>query len=461
MFELEKKDEENKKSEKNKILNHLKQYRSAYVLGAIPPVGFLLYLLVNNNSGNEKKTKIIEEIKITPEIKETVKNIFDREFEYKSQNIGNVTLEDYIKNERISDNIISLNNLLNQIRRDYEIDKFNDFYCHISRNLLVSSKRQLDNSVEPTALEKKLDELVDKGDLPIKQFTLSQIDSLYKIKTKNYVSLSKAVFVKKTGCDALELYKSASDGAIVQAASQYNALESMGPYFSPVYDWKRDGTQGPRACLQVVVATKHRESAYLKNKLPDAIFNILNSCKISGVPITEKYKAVYEHGYLQLYNINDTNDLLQLKNHIDNNIGNFDLNAQWVICENGSKQFQLFLAAPSFQGAYQNWSKTDERTNCFREICRILVVPQYKASAQIAVIKSILQGKQSELHLTGIGQSSFGNPPEIVTDCLNIVYDIVKNYDVKVIVHEYHKDAWAQNIRDSHLPEGLKLSLLK
>ena len=48
-----------------------------------------------------------------------------------------------------------------------------------------------------------------------------------------------------------------------------------------------------------------------------------------------------------------------------------------------------------------------------------------------------------------------------MTDCLNIVYDIVKNYNVKVVVHEYYKDMWAENIRDSHLPEDLKLLLLK
>ena len=159
--------------------------------------------------------------------------------------------------------------------------------------------------------------------------------------------------------------------------------------------------------------------------------------------------------------IKDTSDLIQLRNHIANNIGNFGLNGQWVICENNKKQFQLFLAAPSFQGAYQVWTKNDELTNCFRDICRSLVVAQYKASAQIAVIKSILQNKQSELHLTRVGQSAFGNPPEIMTDCLNIVYDTVKDYNVKVVVHDYHKNLWAKNVHDSHLPENLKLLLLK
>ena len=460
MLEFKKENKENKKNEENKILKHLKQYWPVYGLGAIPPT-LLICFLANNNSDNEKKAKIIEEIRIPSEVKETIENIFDRGFKYKPQNIGDVTLEDYIKNEKISDNIISLHNLLNQVRRDYKIDKFNDEYCHISRNLLVSSIRQLDSSVEPTALEKKLDELVDRGDLPIKQFTLSQINDLYRRTIEKYQSLAKAVFVKKTGCDAMELYKSTSNGAIVQAASQYNALESVGSYFSPVYDWKRDGTQGPEACLQAVVASKHRESAYLKNKLPDAILNILNSCKINGVSITEKYKTVYEHGYLQLYNIKDINDLVQLTNHISGNIGNFGLNAQWVICENNKKQFQLFLAAPSFQACRQEWNKKDQRTNCFRKICRTLVVAQYEASAQIAVVKSILQNKQSELHLTRVGQSAFGNPPEIMTDCLNAVYDTVKNYNVKVVVHEYHKNLWAQNIRDSHLPEDLKSSLLQ
>lgn len=459
MFEFKNKYEENKKNEENKILQHLKKYWQLYALSTILPVGWFIYVLANKNTD----TKVIKEIKIPPEIKETVKNIFDRGFKYKPHSIENMSLENYIKNEEISDNVVSLHNLLNQVRHDYKIDKFNDVYCHISRNLLVSSKRKLDNSVEPTPLEQKLDELVDNDDLPIKQFTLSQIDDLYEINTKNHKNQEKAVFVKETGCDVLKLYESASDGAIVQVASQYNALESVGSYFSPVYEWSRDGTQGPRACLQAVVAAKHRESAYLKNKLPDAVSHILSNCKINGVSINEKYNKVYEHGYLQLYNIKDKNDLKQLKDHIanNNNIGSFGLNGQWVICENNKKQFQIFMAAPSFQGAWQDWSKRDKQTNCFREICRSLVVAQYKASAQIAVIKSISQSKQSELHLTRVGQSAFGNPPEIMTDCLNIVYDIVKDYNVKVIVHEYHKDAWAENIRNSNLPEDLKSSLLK
>ena len=115
------------------------------------------------------------------------------------------------------------------------------------------------------------------------------------------------------------------------------------------------------------------------------------------------------------------------------------------------KTIPVIFGSPSFQGHGIDWKKNDERTECFKEICKTLVVAQYKASAQIAVIKSISQNKQIELHVTRVGQSAFGNPKEIMTECLAVIYNTVKNYNVKVILHDYVKNSWNDDIKNLNL----------
>ena len=449
-----KKDNDNK----SKFSEHMQKFWPAYAFSAVIPViilsSFCAKHLENKKREDEKikNKKIREEYerKILCDANGKVKKVFNESKYSFSYQRSIKDLDEYINAEIISENIVNLNSLLNQIKKDPETKKaFGS--SHISEWSVVSSYRNLNNS-KPTEFEKKLDEAVDNGDLPIKQFTLSQIDELYKQKTNNYQSNKSAVFRKMEKINAIRLHEYAQDGAVVQVASQFNALESMGNYFSPVKNWIGDGTQGPRCSLQDVIAAKHRESAYLKGKLPDAIKGILESCQINGEKINEKHK-IYSHGYLELYKIGEKsiNDLKFFTNHIKQNIGKLGLNAQWVTCEDGKKQFQLFLAAPSFQGHGIDWKKNDERTECFKEICKTLVVAQYKASAQIAVIKSISQNKQIELHVTRVGQSAFGNPKEIMTECLAVIYNTVKNYNVKVILHDYVKNSWNDDIKNLNL----------
>ena len=453
---IEYKNNKNDNNKKSKFCEHMQKFWPAYALSAIIPVAILSSLYVKHLENKKledekiknKKMKEKYEKEILCNASNKVEKIFNESQHKFSYQRAVESLDQYINAEIISENIIKLDNLLKQIKNDPEVNKpFNGY--HISEWPVVSSYRNLNNS-KPTEFEKELDKAVDNGDLPIKQFTLSQIDELYKQKTNNYQSDKNAVFKKMGNIDSLGLYKYTQDGAVVQVASQFNALESRGNYFSPVKNWIGDGTQGPRCSLQDVIATKHRESAYLKGKLPDAIKGILESCQINGEKINEKHK-IYSHGYLELDKIGEKsiNDLKTLTNHIKQNIGNLGLNAQWVTCEDGKKQFQLFLAAPSFQGHRIDWKKNDERTKCFKEICKTLVVAQYKASAQIAVIKSINQNKQIELHVTRVGQSAFGNPKEIMTECLDTIYDTVKNHDVKVIFHDYCENSWDDNIKNS------------
>ena len=358
------------------------------------------------------------------------------------------SLRNYIKDEFVSGGISKLHEELKKLENFERGSKDGS----ISSCEYVSSNRSSnENKNNITSFEKKLDELVDNGDLPLKQFSIKDIDKLYDKLTEGNLGNSKETFVLKTGIDALKLYEHASDGAIVQVASQFNALESTSNNFSPVINWiPYDHTQGPRASLQAVIATKHRESAYLKGKLPDALEPIMKG--FNNKTVSDSYKC----GYLELFKIKDANILEKFNDYIKEHICDLGINAQWVMCANGRKQFQVFAAAPSFQGHAISKCKK-ECQEFLKDICNNLVVAQYKALAKIAVIKSILNGKQAEVHLTRVGQNSFGNPPEIMTNCLREVGDIVKGRNVKVVLHAYHEGEFDENIEKSGLKvEGYK-----
>ncbi len=315
----------------------------------------------------------------------------------------------------------------------------------------VSSYRELDIE-QVTEVEKILDNAVKNGDLPIKSFTAEELDYL-KSKYRPKGGNSPTYIFVNNDYDALDLQFHSKSGAIVQIASQFNALESTSPYFHSVKRWFSDKTQGPMASLQSISACKHRESAALLGKLPDAIKDIVNSFTVKkrygflnlfkkDIPITEKYENFYQGGYLNLYKIGEDNleNLIGFAKHINRNKSKIKINSQWVRCEKtGNKQLQVFCSGPSFQGGIDeiNWNDDkNARVLAMKNICIDLVVEQYKAIAQIAAIKSVLSGKQEELHLYMVGQGVFRNPPEVMALAIKAVARELAGYDVKVYLHK-------------------------
>lgn len=289
-----------------------------------------------------------------------------------------------------------------------------------------------------TDLEKQLDLAVENGDLPIKEFTLEQINSEATFNKSEENALEPEFEIIK-GIDALKLSEFAENCSIVQVASQFNALEAMSLEPTEAKSWIYDNTQGPRASLQSVAAVKHRESAHLQNKLPDALQEMLEKCILKdGTKILEKYTKLYKNGYLQLLEVKSLEDLAILKDFLSSNIGEFKFLSQWVKCEGtGKKQLQVFSAAPSFQGSFIDWNKTDTKITLLKEICEILVVNEYKSIAQVAAIRSKQTTEPISLHLTLVGQGAFKNPPEIIKKSVEKVKEELRNTNVKVYLHSW------------------------
>ena len=337
-------------------------------------------------------------------------------------------IKSYLKNEEISHIEEKLSNEFKNNEKNID--------------LLEISSFRYDND-KPTELEKSIDLAVESGDLPVKKFTLDEINNCAVNVKEESSNDKKPQFILVKGQDALELYnldkEYGENSSIVQVASQFNALESMISEPTAVKEWMYDYTQGPRASLQSVLACKHRESAHLKNKLPDAIKELLEKCKLKdGESILKKYRNLYRNGYLELFRIDSEDDLKTFKEFISKNIGNLNFLSQWVKCNNNvNKQLQVFSAAPSFQGNFIDWSKSDARIQLLSEICKIIVVNEYKSIAQVAAIRSKITNKPISLHLTLVGQGAFRNPPKVVYEALKEVKKELEATDVKVYLHGY------------------------
>ena len=262
------------------------------------------------------------------------------------------TLEEYIQTPRFSKEFAKVNEY---ICRLFPNDHGKNSYGEASCSVDISSLRgQPGNKL--TYVEEQLDAIVDGGDLPIQQFTMKQIDDLKKNCPKPG---NDKCNIKDTVSDALFLYRYFPDESIVQVASQFNAMESVGSFFSPFINWVTyDPSQGPRASGQAVDSAKQRESAYLKGKLPDMLKKLINEFKTKEKVKFSEY--FYKEGYLQLFVEKQKNVLEKFSGFLKEKIGNLGFNAQWTLCGPRSKrQFQVFSAAPSFQGHSIDWDKDE------------------------------------------------------------------------------------------------------
>lgn len=243
------------------------------------------------------------------------------------------------------------------------------------------------------------------------------------------------IMVKGLSANYLQDSKKYGENSIVQIASQFNYLESVTENKSKVHNYPFDYTQGPQASIEALAAALHRYAAEESGKLPNALYKLL----------PENHDLYYKNGYLKLYKIENNKIMLNyLYNKFRKNIGDLTILPQWVICEaTGLKQLQVFAAAPS----YQNESQPKE-DSVEGKIAELLVVTQYRAIAELAVIRK-LELKKSKahagkskyykvnLHLTLVGQGAFNNPLSVLKAALKEVAKVVRGHSVTVFIHAY------------------------
>ncbi|MBO6127041.1 MAG: hypothetical protein J6P21_03510 [Clostridia bacterium] len=301
-----------------------------------------------------------------------------------------------------------------------------------------------------TELEKDIDKLVDGGFMHLKYTTEEQLDRLLATVKNNseFVKMPRARFYSGGENDEKNVpgtdffkYKSAENSMAV-VCSQYNALESGDDVFSSLLNWFGDDTQGPRMSLSAYLYAMLRILSYLKNKLNDAIDNVLGK-ELMNLPVSVGH-VLYQHGYLNLARayryrsnlFNETN-WQALVGAVKKNISNFKLNFQWVLCNDGTPMIQVFAAAPCMQGMYEWWNGKDAKRimELCNPICMTIQVHQMKMIGKLAKLIRIVSGKPFALHVWLPGGRSFANHPDVLQVAAEALIDEVRDVDIDVYFH--------------------------
>ncbi|MDR2372357.1 MAG: hypothetical protein LBD60_04385 [Puniceicoccales bacterium] len=273
--------------------------------------------------------------------------------------------------------------------------------------------------------------ILDDMNEVIHSVPVAAINSAFETSDRSGWEKPKIHVVLGLPAESLQHWEKA-DGAIVQVASQFNALESARPEISPLPTWVDDRTQGPGVCLQALTATALRCVAQERGNLPDALLPLLEECVLERQPILRKYPLLYRNGYLNLFEIRDLASLSRFANYIETNIGQLMIQAQWVRCEESkTTQLQVFSAAPAFVTEHIDWNKTNGPTNYFRRISTAILCAQYCALAQMARLS------RRSLHLTAVGMGTFNNPPEAFNAALRAALRVLEGSGVEVFLHGY------------------------
>lgn len=274
----------------------------------------------------------------------------------------------------------------------------------------------------------------------LKPITLGELDAIYRTLPKASGS-AKLQIVK--GIDG----KLQGSAGIMQVASQANFLEATDPSYMDLTSYPADRTQGPQASIAVLSSLLERDFACKSKDLTSQP----SSTQPSYQPEFENKGLPYKHGYFEPFKMPEAAKAQLLKTLNPDNIR--------ILVQTGTHEIyetpitQVFNFAPSFQGYsgkqdYQNGLALKFETqyssiyaptiaSSAGQLCEKIVVPQYRAIAQLAAIRSLLEGKNVPLELTMVGQGAFANPPEVLKKAFEEVKKVVAGFDVTVYVHAY------------------------
>jgi len=209
--------------------------------------------------------------------------------------------------------------------------------------------------------------------------------------------------------------------SIFQVASQFNFLESTGPYHMKLQDYHSDMTQGPQASLGCPGMLAYR-NAVLKG-----------ASDASLQPFFRDFPGVYSKGYFTPGRLS-RKDLTSLLSHVSSNWRDIRMLAQAGKSLYGDhKIMQVFSAAPCFQENLCAPSISDPEGR----ICEIVVGRQYQALGALAALHSKSTGARVNLHLTLVGQGAFQNPPQVMETALALLLESVGESDVDVYIHAW------------------------
>lgn len=233
-------------------------------------------------------------------------------------------------------------------------------------------------------------------------------------------------FKVEYGKDALELTLSNdSANSIIQVASQFNALESTGPFLSNVTNYFYDRTQGPRSVMPTASATLYRT----------LFLNDYNALKHTP------FGKYVKHGYLIWGNSSEANRLNQV---VD--VTSYDrIELPFMISSPELSRHKVthFFCASAPTGTYGNSSGTNESSIVYQLLKR-----QYLGIGMHASIEAHKKRKRQIVHLTMVGMGVFGNDQKIFIKVMDEFLSMFRKQPIDVVLHSYTESSTAQSVLD-------------
>jgi hypothetical protein len=217
--------------------------------------------------------------------------------------------------------------------------------------------------------------------------------------------------------DIGSLQANGNEQTLFQVASQFNCLESPGPWVTPVEDYLRDPTQGPRASISALPGTLLRHYAAPGSK-GDRFTQTEDGPQIELLAgVCDRGTASVRNGYLLVDEIVDRPSFLAaLESRFDSiRVGVHEgvevmYGYDWggaVARSPGPHIAQVFTSTLA-GGGY------GELSGALLEVCRQLLRAAYLGTLLAAIILG-----RSRVVLTFIGGGVFGNPTDLIWEAIN------------------------------------------
>ena len=218
--------------------------------------------------------------------------------------------------------------------------------------------------------------------------------------------------------DVGSLQATAGPGTLFQVASQFNCLESPGPYITPVANYFSDPTQGPRASISAFPGTLVRHYAapgadgqrFVQTDDGPQL-NLLEAVCSPGV-------ARVRSGYLMASSIENRSGLARAleRRFEDIRVGVHDdvpvvLGYNWDGAVAGDRRIGQVFTSTFAGGGY---SSTSSRDSDYRPICAALLRAAYLGTLLAAAALG-----RPKVVLTLIGGGVFGNPIPLIWESIS------------------------------------------
>jgi hypothetical protein len=242
--------------------------------------------------------------------------------------------------------------------------------------------------------------------------------------------------------DIGSLQGTAEEGTLFQVASQFNCLESPGPFVTPVADYFHDLTQGPRASISVFPATLQRHYAAPGDKTKRFVQTTGGKQLDLLADVFEPGTSPVVNGYLYGHGAMSASALVQaLESGFERIRVGLHESAQVVlgynwdgsVADSGSRLITQVFTSTVAGGWYGGESEFGEQ---FEPTCRLL-----QRAAYLGTLLSAAALRRSTVVLTLIGGGVFANPVEIIWKALLSAFDEVQpllSKSLNVVLNGYN-----------------------